>query len=188
MSLRDELATGEPSAAEVQKAYDEAGRYEFMGRRLEPWTVRRHSVALQLRSRLMRGMNDENNNIETYLSTGFYPHVLHDIVIILYLLHLDKRQVIELEQLGVIDALDRAYQWAESIPLTYGSAVFFEAAKVMGKILHAMHVSWFQVVKKEIEDGANNGEKKIQDPDTERPGNCKLVSELSEPAGLMPNM
>src|SRR6516165_10511784 len=98
MSLRDEIEIAEASAAEVQKAYDEANRYEFMGKRLEPWTVRRHSVALQLRSRLMRGMNDENKSVENFMSSGFYPHVFHDIVIVLYLLHLDKIEVVRLEQ------------------------------------------------------------------------------------------
>ena len=187
MSLREELAM-EPSAAEVQKAYDEAGRYEFQGRRLEPWTIRRHSVALQLRSHLMRGMNDENNSIESYLSTGFYPHVFHDIVVILYLLHLNKREVVELEQLPIVDALDRAYDWAESIPLTYGSAAFFEAAKVMGRILHSMHVSWFQIVKKESGEAENNGEKKIPAGVTDLHGNLNSVSEQSEQADLMPNI
>ena len=186
MSLRDELTLGtEPSAADVQKAYDEAGRYEFMGRRLEPWTIRRHSVALQLQSRLMRGMTDENNSVENYLSTGFYPHIFHDLVVILYLLHLDKFEVVKLEQLSESAAMDRAYEWAESIPLTYGSAVFFEAAKVMGKILHSMHVSWFQIVKKESEPG-DNGQKKILSSDTGAPGNWKSASEQSTPADFPP--
>ena len=188
MSLRDELAIDGASVQDVQKAYDEAGRYEFMGHRLEPWTVRRHSVALQLRSRLMRGMNDENNSVENYIQTGFYPHVFHDIVIILYLLHLDKFEVAKLEQLSETEAMDRAYSWAESIPLIYGSAVFFEAAKVMGKILHSMHVSWFQIVKKESEEPGENGEKKIPTNAIDQPGNLSSLSEQSGQADLMPNM
>ena len=48
MSLREDFGHDGEAAAEVQKAYDESGRYEFDGKRLEPWTVRRHSVALQL--------------------------------------------------------------------------------------------------------------------------------------------
>ena len=184
MSLRDEIEVAEASAAEVQKAYDEANRYEFMGKRLEPWTVRRHSVALQLRSRLMRGMNDENNSVESFISSGFYPHVFHDIVIVLYLMHLDKTEVVKLEQLSETAAMDRAYEWAEGIPLTYGTAPFFEGAKILGKILHAIHVSWFQVAK--AEGAGTNGEKKISDA-TERPGNLNIVSEQSEQPDSMPN-
>jgi hypothetical protein len=185
MSLRDEIEVAEASAAEVQKAYDEANRYEFMGKRLEPWTVRRHSVALQLRSRLMRGMNDENNSVENFMSSGFYPHVFHDIVIVLYLLHLDKIEVVKLEQLSELEAIGRAYDWAEAIPLTYGTEAFFEGAQILGKILHAIHVSWFQLAKKE--KAGSNGEKKISDV-TERPGNLNLSSEQFGQPDSTPNM
>jgi hypothetical protein len=178
MSLRDELEIAETNAAEVQKAYDEAGLYEFMGRRLEPWTVRRHSVALQLRSRLMRAMNDENDSLENFIQSGFYPHVFHDIVIVLYLMHLDKTEVVKLEQLSETAAMDRAYEWAEAIPLTYGSAAFFEGAKVLGKILHSIRVSWFQAAKKEAEQAGDNGQKKIPGA-IERPGSLNSFSEQS---------
>jgi hypothetical protein len=183
MSLREELEISDDSAAYVQKAYDEANRYEFMGKRLEPWTVRRHSVALQLRSRLMRGMNDENNSVESFMSSGFYPHVFHDIVIVLYLLHLDKIEVVKLEQVSELEAISRAYDWAESIPLTYGTEAFFEGAQIIGKILHSIHVSWFQVAKKEA---GSNGEKKISDV-TERPGSLNLSSERFGQPDSTPN-
>jgi len=188
MSLRDELLMGQSSAAEVQKAYDEAGRYEFNGRRLEPWTVRRQSVAIALGSRIMRGMSDENNSVENYLATGFYPHVFRDLVLCLYLMHLDKRQVIDLEQLSKADAMSQVYDWAESVPITYGSAIFFEGAKVMGKVLHAMQVSWFQVARSDTE-GSDNGQKKIlTSVDTEQPGNSNSVSERSGQPDSTPNM
>lgn len=188
MSLRDELLMGQSSAAEVQKAYDEAGRYEFNGRRLEPWTVRRQSVAIALGSRIMRGMSDENNSVENYLATGFYPHVFRDLVLCLYLMHLDKRQVIDLEQLSKTEAMIQVYDWAESIPITYGSAIFFEGAKVMGKVLHAMQVSWFQVATRESEQGSDNGQKKILTcADTEPLGNSKSVSERSGQPDSTPN-
>ena len=184
MSLRDELVTGEVSAEDVQKAYDEAGRYEFMGRRLEPWTIRRHSVALQLRSRLMRGIDDENNSIANFLADGFYPHVVHDLVVVLYLLHLDSKQVVELEQLSVVQAMDRAYGWAEKIPLVYGSDAFFAGAKILAKLLYSISVSWFQVAPKET---PTNGEKKIPTDGTGPLGNWKSVSEPCAPADSMPN-
>ena len=180
MSLRDELEIG---PVDTQKAYDEAGRYEFMGHRLEPWTVRRHSVALQLKSRLMRGMEDEDKSISNFLSAGFYPHVFHDLVVVLYLLHLDKREVVQLELLSADEAMDRAYSWAEAIPLTYGSAAFFEGAKILGKMLHSMHVSWFQMASKDGE----NGEKKILTGDTDQPGNSRSVSEQSGQPDLTPS-
>lgn len=182
MSLRDELAT-EPSAAEVQKAYDEAGRYEFMGHRLEPWTVRRHSVALQLKSRLMSAMNDENDSVSRFLEDGFYPHLFHDLVVVLYLMHLNKVEVVELELMPAKEALDRAYTWAETIPLTFGTAPFFEGVKIMGKVLHSMHVSWFQATKREQSD---NGQKKIPSADINRPGNSSSFLEQSAPADSMP--
>jgi len=183
MSLRDELAF-DSVTEQVQKAYDEAGSYEFMGRRLEPWTVRRHSVALQLRSRLMRVMDDENHSISTFLQDGFYPHVFHDLVVVLYLLHLDKHEVVKLEQLSESAAMAKAYDWAESIPITYGSAAFFEGAKILGKILHSMHVSWFQAAKNE---GSENGQKKIPQDVIDQPGNSRLPSAQSEPADSMPS-
>ena len=182
MSLREDLEIG---PADTQKAYDEAGRYEFMGHRLEPWTVRRHSVAIQLGCRIMRGMNDEKNSISQFLASGFYEHVYHDLVIVLYLMHLDKKEVIQLEQLPEPEAMDRIYDWAEAIPLNYGTATFFEGAKIMGKLLHSMQVSWFQLVKK---DGSANDEKKILTGDIERPGNSSSLPEQSEPAGSTPNM
>jgi hypothetical protein len=184
-TLRDELQIdGTLSAADTQKAYDEAGRYEFMGRRLEPWTVRRHSVALQLRSRLMRVMDDENNSLSTFLSDGFYPHLFHDLVVVLYLMHLDKMEVVVLEQLSETAALDRAYSWAEGIPLTYGSAPFFEGTKILGKLLNSLHVSWFKAVKPEPSE---NGEKKISIA-TGSPGSSSSVSEQSTQADLTPSM
>src|ERR1700746_2854251 len=174
MSLRDDLEIPDVSGVDVQKAYDEAGRYEFMGHRLEPGTVRRHSVALQLQSRLMRGMDDENGSISNFLRDGFYPHIFHDLVIVLYLAHLDKTEVVKLEQLSPDEAMARAYDWAEMIPLSYGSEAFFEGTQILGKILHAIHVSWFQIAKKETMHSGGNGEKKIPDI-TERPGNSKSV-------------
>lgn len=168
MSLREDFAFDSQTAAEVQKAHDEAARYEFMGHRLEPWTIRRHSVALQLRSRLMRGMNDENNSVSSFLADGFYPHVYHDLVVVLYLMHLNKTEVVQLEQLSESEAMDRAYLWAESIPLTYGSESFFEGTKVLAKVLHSMHISWFQTVQKET---SQNNEKKILSGDIGQPGN-----------------
>jgi hypothetical protein len=177
MSLREELEM--PAEEAVQKAYDEAGRFEFMGRRLEPWTVRRHSVSLQLRSRLMRGMEDENKSISTFLADGFYPHVIHDLVVVLYLCHLDKTEVVKLEQLSETEAMAQAYDWAESIPLSYGSAAFFEGVKVLAKILHGMHVSWFQIAKSE----AAEPEKKSLNGDIEVPGSSKQFSGQSAPAG-----
>src|ERR1700757_3465032 len=149
MSLRDNLKIPDVSGAEVQKAYDEAGRYEFMGHRLEPWTVRRHSVALQLQSRVMRGMEDEKGSISNFLRDGVYPHIFHDLVIVLYLAHLDKAEVVKLEQLSPAEAMARAYDWAETIPLSYGTEAFFEGTQILGKILHAIDVSSFQVAKKE---------------------------------------
>src|SRR5246127_3446009 len=181
MSLREDLEIG---PADTQKAYDEAGRYEFMGHRLEPWTVRRHSVAVQLQSRLMRGVDDENGSISTFLRDGFYPHIFHDLVIVLYLAHLDKTEVVKLEQLSAAEAMARAYDWAETIPLNYGSEAFFEGAKILGKILHGLRVSWYQSAKTESSD---NGEKKILGV-IERPGNSKSVSGPSEPADSMPTM
>jgi hypothetical protein len=184
MSLRDELEIpGEVSAADVQRAYDEAGRYQFMGRRLEPWTVRRQSVALQLGCRLLRGMNDENDSVSQFLAGGFYPRVYHDVLVVLYLMHLDKKEVVQLEQLPEAQAMDQIYDWAEAIPLKYGSGTFFEGAKIMGKILHSMHISWFQTAKKELGD---NGEKKILPADIERPGNLSSLPAQSGPAVSMP--
>lgn len=186
MSLRDELAFDQPSAADVQKAYDEAGRYEFIGRRLEPWTVRRHSVALQLRSRLMRGMDDENNSVTSFFSDGFYPHVFHDLVIVLYLMHLDKKEVVELERLTESEAMGKAYDWAETIPLTYGSEPFFEGAKILGKLLRAIRVSWFKVASKEENEPSANGQKKIPADNTGQPGNSSLPQEQSGRADTTP--
>ena len=185
MSLRDDLEIPDVSGAEVQKAYDEAGRYEFMGHRLEPWTVRRHSVALQLQSRLMRGMDDENGSISNFLRDGFYPHIFHDLVIVLYLAHLDKAEVVKLEQLSPTEAMARAYDWAETIPLNYGSEAFFEGAKVLGKILRGLRVSWYQSAK--TESAGDNGQKKILGV-IEQPGNSKSVSAPSEPADSTPSM
>ena len=186
MSLRDELsAAGAVSQADVQQAFDQARQYEFMGRRLEPWTVRRHSVALQLRSRLMRAMDDENHSVSAFLTDGFYPHVFHDMTVVLYLMHLGKREVIELEQLSYPDAMELAYSWAEGIPLEYGSELFFQAAKILGKLLHSMHVSWFQTVQKE---GTDNEQKKIHSVDTGPLGNSKFAPEQSDPVDTTPTM
>jgi hypothetical protein len=182
MSLRDELAM-EPSAADVQQAYDEAGRYEFMGRRLEPWTIRRQSVAIALGCKIMSGM--EGKTVESYLATGFYSEVFRDLIICLYLMHLNKRQVVELEELSKTDAMDRAYDWAEAIPLIYGTALFFEGAKVLAKILHAMQKCWFQAVT----EAGENGEKKILTTGAiDRPGNSSSVSEQFGPPDTTPNM
>jgi hypothetical protein len=181
MSLRDDFEF-EEAAAEVQKAYDESGRYEFDGRRLEPWTVRRHSVALQLRSRLIRAVNDENNCVDSFMQTGFYPHLFHDLVIVLYLLHLDKESVIGLEEREYRPAMALAYEWAESIKLDYGSAKFFEAAKIMGKILHQIHVSWYQVVKAGQPETNGDAEKKSGDID--QPGKSNFVSEPHRPPDI----
>jgi hypothetical protein len=185
MSLREDFAH-EEAAAEVQKAYDESGRYEFDGGRLEPWTVRRHSVALQLRSRLVRAVNDENNCVDSFMQTGFYPHLFHDLVIVLYLLHLDKESVIGLEELEYRPAMTKAYDWAESIKLDYGSAKFFEAAKIMGKILHQIHVSWYQVVKTSQPETDGDTEKKSVD--TDQAGRLNSVSELRRPLDTTLNM
>jgi hypothetical protein len=181
MSLREDFAH-EDAAAEVQKAYDESGRYEFDGRRLEPWTVRRHSVALQLRSRLVRAVNDENNCVDSFMQTGFYPHLFHDLVIVLYLLHLDKESVIGLEEREYRLAMIQAYDWAESIKLEYGSAKFFEAAKIMGKILHQIHVSWYQVVKAAQPETNGDTEKKTED--TDQLGKSNFVSEPRRPPDI----
>lgn len=184
MSLRDELPVIEPSAADVQKAYDESGRYEFEGRRLEPWTIRRHSVALQLGSRLVRAVNDENNCIDTFTETGFYPHLFHDVIICLYLLHLNKNEVIALEEKSYQAAMAFVYDWAESVQLDYGSAKFFAACKILGKILHQIHVSWFQVAAAAAPE--NNGEKKSAD--TDQPGKSSFVSEQSRAPDTLPSM
>lgn len=177
-TLREDLAIG---PADTQQAFDGATRYEFMGHRLEPWTVRRHSVALQLRSRLMRGMNDENNSVSQFLADGFYPHVYHDLVVILYLMHLDKTAVLELERLNEINAMEQIYSWAEAIPLNYGTEPFFEAAKIMGKLLHSIHVSWFQVKKQD------SSEKKIPIPEPIVPhGNSNSSMEQSGQADSTP--
>src|SRR6201993_2017901 len=159
MSLRDNLKIPDVSGAEVQKAYDEAGRYEFMGHRLEPWTVRRHSGAVQLQSRLVRGMGEEKGSVLNFLRDGFYPHIFHDLLIVLYLAHLDKAEVVKLEQLSSAEAMARAYDWAETIPLSYGTEAFFEGTQILGKILHAIRVSWYQSAK--TESAGDNGQKKI---------------------------
>lgn len=182
MSLREDFEF-EDVAAAVQKAYDESGRYEFEGRRLEPWTVRRHSVALQLGSRLVRAINDENNCLDSFKATGFYPHLLHDVIVVLFLLQLDKSAVISLEEESYHNAMSLAYTWAESIGLEYGSAKFFAAAKILGKVLHQIHVSWFQVAK--AADSENNGEKKSSD-DTGQAGKSSFVSEPHRPPDTMP--
>jgi hypothetical protein len=184
MSLRDDFAFDGQAAAEVQKAYDESGQYDFMGHKTEPWTVRRHSVALQLRSRLVTAINDENGCIDTFMKTGLYPHLLHDLVVVMYLLHLKKEQVVKLERMTEDAARDLAYSWAESIPLTYGSAPFFEASRILGKILKQIHVSWFQIRQKEGAE-STDGEKKSQD--IAEPGKSSSSMEQSEPADMMPD-
>jgi hypothetical protein len=181
MSLREDFEF-EEAASQVQKAYDESGRYEFDGRRLEPWTVRRHSVALQLRSRLVRAVNDENNCVDSFMQTGFYPHLFHDLVIVLYLLHLDKEGVIGLEEFEYRPAMAKAYDWAESIKLDYGSAKFFEAAKIMGKILHQIHVSWYQVVK--ASQPETNGDTEKKSADIDQAGKSNFVSEPHRPPDI----
>jgi hypothetical protein len=183
MSLRDDFAFDGQTAAEVQKAYDESGQYDFMGHKTEPWTVRRHSVALQLRSRLVTAINDENGCIDTFMKTGFYPHLFHDVVIVMYLLHLKKEHVVRLERMSEDAARDLAYNWAESIPLTYGSAPFFEATQILGKILKQIHVSWFQVRQKEGAE-SETSEKKSQD--IAEHGKSKSSTVQSEPADIMP--
>jgi len=174
MSLREDFEF-EGSATEVQKAYDESGRYEFDGRRLEPWTVRRHSVALQLRSHLVQAFNDENKCVDAFTQTGFYPHLYHDLVVVLFLLHLDKAAVVKLESLNEFEAMSRAYEWAESIKLEYGSAKFFEAAKILGKILRQIHVSWYQVAK--TAEPEDNGDTEKKSVDTGQAGKSNFVSE-----------
>jgi hypothetical protein len=183
MSLREDFEfDGDGAAAEVQKAYDESGRYEFDDERLWPWTVRRHSVALQLRSRLMLAVNDENGCIDSFMKTGFYPHLYHDIVVVLFLLHLDNKEVIGLEELNYQTAMGKAYQWAESIKLDYGSKKFFDAGKILGKILHQIHVSWYQVAK-EAKSEEIPDEKKSAD--TGQAGRSNSVSELRGPPDMM---
>lgn len=184
MSLREDFAFDSQAAAEVQKAYDESGQYDFMGHKTEPWTIRRHSVALQLRSRLMTAINDENNCIDTFMKTGLYPHLFHDVVIVMYLLHLKKETVVKLERLPEDTARELAYTWAESIPLTYGSAPFFEATRILGKILKQIHVSWFQTREKEGAESGNGEKKSLA---TGQLGKSSSFMEQSEPADIMPD-
>lgn len=183
MSLREEFAHDGEAAAEVQKAYDESGRYEFQGHYTEPWTIRRHSVALQLRSRLMTALNDENNCRDEFLKTGLYPHVFHDVVIVLYLLHLTKENVVKLERMTEDDARCRAYDWAESVPISYGSKAFFEGTRILGKILKQIHASWFQVVKEEGADPEAEKKNLVIGPH----GKSDSFTEPSGPADTMPD-
>ena len=183
-TLREELGDV-PSAEAVQKAFDDSRSYDFGGYRTQPWTIARHSVALQLRSRLVQAMDDENLSLTTFLKSGFYPHIFHDVVVVMFLLHQSPVTVVKLEELSYSAAMVEAYAWAETVGLLYGSKPFFEATKILGKILHQIRISWFQLKQA---DGANgDAEKKIQPATTEELGKSNSLTEPSEQAAIAPS-
>ena len=181
-TLREEL--GEiPTAEAVQKAYDESRSYEFQGYRTQPWTIARHSVALQLRSRLVQAMDDENQCLTTFLQSGFYPHIYHDVVVVMFLLHQSSESVVRCEKLNYETVMVQAYAWAETVPISYGSKAFFESTRILAKILHQIRISWFQIKR----DGTNgDSEKKIQPATTEQVGKSSSPMEQSAQADTMP--
>ena len=90
--------------------------------------------------------------------------------------------VIRLEALIQEKAMAMAYDWAESIKLDYGSAKFFAACKILGKILHQIHVSWYQVVKTSPPETNGDTEKKSED--TNQAGKSNFVSEPLRPLDI----
>lgn len=182
-TLREELGADSVSVAEaVQKAYDDSRSYEFQGHRTEPWTIARHSVALQLRSRLVKAMDDENESLTAFLTSGFYPHIFHDVVVVMFLLHSTPENVVKLEQTDYSAAMVQAYAWAETVPILYGSEAFFQATRILGKILHQIRLSWFQIRREEGKNGQT--EKKIP---IEPHGKSSSHTGPSEPAAIMPS-
>ena len=142
MNVNDELNIFDPES-EVQSAYDESARIEFSASSLHPWTIARHSVALSLGCQLITAVGPF---VREFLDSGTYSNVYRDIVIVLWLCSLPDDDIIAMDaNLRRETCMKTAYEWAESIELKYGGAIYLEGVSILDAILKQILDSFFEV-------------------------------------------
>src|SRR5258707_1966241 len=129
MSLREDLEMLSPEA-EVQKAFDESARLEFGSENMNPWTIARHSAAMSMGCKVIAAVCPDAVGL---LSKGNYSNIFRDVVIAMWVCSLSDHAVIRLNYAASQSDIEQAFQWAESVGLTYGSKLFIEGVKILDK-------------------------------------------------------
>ena len=141
MSLKDDLDTLEP-AEEVQKAFTESAVIKFGDVEMQPWTTARHSAALLLGCEIMANVGAAVNQL---LTKGSYPNVLKDVVIAMWICSLPAEEVKRINYSSGPDDVEKAFEWADKVGLTYGTPLFVEGVKMIIKINRDLNASHFGV-------------------------------------------
>jgi hypothetical protein len=145
MSIREDLETFDP-AADVQKAFDESASIKFDNKNLPPWTTRRQCAALLLKCQII---SNTGKAAKELVNNNYYPSILRDVIIVLWVLSLDADEVKTINALTGAepnpDDLEKAFDWAERVGLEYGNGLFFEGIEIMVKILKEINASTFSV-------------------------------------------
>ena len=150
-NLTEDFETLEP-AEEVQVAYDNAAKSN--------WTISRQSVAMFMGCSILNGVyGPELKGLQT---KGVYPNVLHDVVIVLWLVSLSPEQVLDLlsypnKKQGIADA----YAWAEKNGIRYGSPKYLDGVRTLSEIVGGIFTSFYAREDSAKEPPRKNGTRRL---------------------------
>src|SRR5260221_155741 len=110
--------------------------------KMHPWTIARHSAAMSMGCKVISAVGPDAVGL---LSKGNYSNIFRDVVIAMWICSLSDHAAIRLNYAASQSDIESAFQWAESVGLTYGSKLFIEGVKVLDKVVSGVLASFFSI-------------------------------------------
>src|SRR5215475_8373938 len=130
----------------AQEAFDQVQGEgaEFAGRSRAPWTIARHSAAMNLGCKVVLAIGPD---VRELMIRGAYSNALRDVIIVLWLCSLSETEVIKLNCILTPEAeqqaITKAFKWADSIGLVYGSKLYLEGLALLDGIVEGVWHSFY---------------------------------------------
>jgi hypothetical protein len=143
---------------DIQNAFDQAqtNGAEFAGDSRAPWTIARHSAAMNLGCKVILAIGPD---VRELMTTGTYSNALRDVILVLWLCSLSETEVIKLNCILTKEteqeAITKAFKWADKIGLVYGSKLYLEGLALLDEIISGVWHSFYSTV-------ANGSEKRVK--------------------------
>lgn len=165
---------------DVQEAFDqaEAGGAEFADQPRAPWTIARHSAAMNLGCKVVLAIGPD---VRELMTKGAYSNALRDVIIVLWLCSLPETEVIKLNCIlssqAEQKAIERAFRWADKIGLVYGSKLYLEGLSLLDAIISQVWHSFYSTV--------DSGSGKEVKKNSHQPGKSESLTQPLSPVGIV---
>jgi|SRR6516225_5226474 hypothetical protein len=167
----------EDPVLDIQNAFDQAqvDGTEFAGALRAPWTIARHSAAMNLGCKVILAIGPD---VRELMTTGAYSNALRDVILVLWLCSLAETEVIKLNCIlsaqAEQQAITKAFGWADKIGLIYGSKLYLEGLALLDEIISGVWHSFYSTV--------DNGSEKRVKKNSAPPGKSESLIQPSLPA------